>query len=307
MLLHHTQPIQLNPPLTTFLPSHESWSFSTRIQHLFVDLRRETPLPTRRFSLRRGDKEIVQQSQLLTRLASNSLKTIPTAVIILTLANRPNMSERKVAISTHPDVTLPPRLSDGKILPKAVWNFERHCRNYFLNAEEVPDDAKVSRLLSSFEDCLVNDWMTVNRDRLTAITFEQFMTEFRTRWLPRHWESQMRMQLLRSRFDPKKVDFETWVYQVQVLNVYLRGTPSHLDDDSMRLQIRDSIDGELQSLVRKKKNLNEITELHLWIAEVKSLDDQRREEEKRIQEVFDQVMSARNRQFDASSRNARIK
>ena len=56
-----------------------------------------------------------------------------------------------------------------------------------------------------------------------------------------------------------------------------------------------------------KKNLNEITELHLWIAEVKSLDDQRREEEKRIQEVFDQLMSARNRQFDASSRNARIK
>ena len=75
----------------------------------------------------------------------------------------------------------------------------------------------------------------------------------------------------------------------------------------MRLRIRDSIDGELQSLVKMKRNLNEITELHLWIAEVKSLDDQRREEEKRIQEVFDQVMSARNRQSDASSRNARIK
>ena len=219
------------------------------------------------------------------------------------------MSERKVAISTYPDVTLPPRLSDGAILPEAVWKFERHCLNYFVNAEEdIPDDAKVSRLLSSFDDCLVNDWMAVNRDRLITLTFKQFMSEFRTRWLPRHWERDIRIHLQRARFDPKKDHFGTWIIQMQVLNVYLRGTPFHLDDDRMRLQIWDNIDEELQLLVgMKKHHLDEITELHLWIAEVKNLDDQRREEEKRIQEVFDQVMAARNRQFRASSRNARFK
>lgn len=218
------------------------------------------------------------------------------------------MSEQsqKVAISTHPVVTRPPWLSKGKILPKAVWDFERHCLNYFVHAKGgVPDDARVAHILSSFGGFLVSDWALEDRDRLITLTFEQFMSEFRTRWLPHGWDSQLRSQILRARFDPKKIRFGPWAYQLQVLNVYLRGTSSHLDDDSMRFHIQCSIDTDLQLLVGK--HANEISELHRWIAEVESLDDQRRDEEKRIREVVDQMMSDHNRQFGASSRNARIK
>jgi hypothetical protein len=218
------------------------------------------------------------------------------------------MSEqsRKVAISTHPVITRPPRLSKGKILPKAVWDFEHHCLNYFVHAKGgVPDDARVARILSSFEDFLVCDWAATDRVRLITLTFEQFMSEFRTRWLPFGWESQLRTELLRARFDPKKISFRSWANQVQVLNAYLRGTSSHLDDDSMRFHIQRSIDPELQLLVGEYAN--EMTELHLWIAKVVSLDDRRRDEEKRMREVFDQMMSARDRQLGSSSRNTRIK
>ena len=202
------------------------------------------------------------------------------------------MSEQKVAISTHPIFTHPPRLSAGKILPKAVVSFEFHCENYFANARGgVTDDAKVARILSSFDDLLVNDWIRVNRDRLITLTFEQFMSEFRTRWLPYNWEHQLLSQIMGSRFDPKKTRFGPWAEQVQTLNVYLRGTPLRLDNRSMRLLLQTNLDEDLQSLVWLA-NANEITELHHWVTKVESLDDRRRKEAKRMWEVYNQVTNA---------------
>ena len=54
-------------------------------------------------------------------------------------------------------------LSDGEILPRANRDFENHCCNYFVNAKEnVVNDAKLARPLSSFYDYLVNDWIAVD-------------------------------------------------------------------------------------------------------------------------------------------------
>jgi hypothetical protein len=176
------------------------------------------------------------------------------------------MSEQEMAISNHPVVTRPPRLSDGEILPRAVRNFEHHCQNYFVNAKEgVADNERVARILSCFDDYLVNDWIAVDRDRLITLTFEQFMTEFRTRWLPLNWERELRVQVLSARFNPKRIRFGAWAYQVQSLNVSLRGTPSHLDEHWMRLQLQANFDEELR-LLAQEANVNEITDLHLWVA-----------------------------------------
>jgi len=217
------------------------------------------------------------------------------------------MSEQKVAISNHPVITRRPRLSDGEILPKAVRNFENHCQNYFINVKGgVADDEKVARILSCFENYLVNDWIAGDRDRLITLTFEQFMSEFRTRWLPFDWERDLCIQVLSARFDPKKIRFEAWANQVQTLNVYLRGTPSHLDEHRMRLQLEANIDEELRSLVREAK-ANQITELHIWVAEVKDLDDYRHDRRKHMREAFDDMIRARKGQFSNSSRNTNTK
>jgi hypothetical protein len=106
---------------------------------------------------------------------------------------------------------------------------------------------------------------------------------------------------MRFRFDPKKTRFGPWADQVQTLNAYLRGTPSRLDNESMRLLLQVNLDEDLQSLVWLTK-ANEITELHHWVDKVKSLDDRRRNEEKRMWEVFNQMTNAHQRQFGASSR-----
>ncbi|KAH9023237.1 hypothetical protein EDB85DRAFT_331713 [Lactarius pseudohatsudake] len=208
-------------------------------------------------------------------------------------AQRPNTSEHKLAVSNHPVITRPPRLSDGDILPKAVRNFENHCQNYFINAKGgVADDEKVARILSCFENCLVNDWIVEDRGRLINLTFEQFMAEFRTTWLPLHWERDLSVQVLSARFDPKRISFGAWANQVQVLNVDLRGTPSHLDEHRMRNQLNANMDEDLRSLAREAKT-NQITELHEWVARVGDLDDHRRDREKRMREAVDQMIRAR--------------
>ncbi|KAI9464548.1 hypothetical protein BJY52DRAFT_1184279 [Lactarius psammicola] len=206
-----------------------------------------------------------------------------------------------------PWLHVPPRLSDGEILPKTIRNFENHCLNYFVNAEEgVADNEMVARILSCFENSLVNDWIAVDRDRLITLTFEQFMTEFRTRWLPLNWERELSIQILGARFDPKKIRFGAWAYQIQSLNADLRGTPSHLDEHSMRLQLGANIDEELRSLVRGAK-ANQIKELHTWVAEVSDLDDYRHDRQKRMREVIDEMIHAREGSFGVSSQNANTK
>ena len=157
------------------------------------------------------------------------------------------MSDSKIAISSHPVVTHPPLLSNGKISPKSLNDFNYHCFNYFVNAKgSIDDDVKVSCILGCFENDLVNDWISVNREKFMNLTFAEFMTAFRACWLPLDWEQSIRAKLLSARLYPKKQCFEDWASSIQSLNVCLCGTPSHLDDDRICLQLEAGLDEDLQ-------------------------------------------------------------
>ena len=185
------------------------------------------------------------------------------------------MNDQKIAISSHPVVTRPPILSNGEISPKSVKDFENHCLNYFVNAKGgIEDEIKVTRILGCFENDLVNDCISVNRDRFTTLAFADFMTEFRARWLPHDWEQSLRSKILSARLYPKKQRFEDWASSIQSLNVSLRGTPSHLDDGRIRLQLEAGLDEELQTAARDAKAHEELS-LHPWITKIKELDNRR--------------------------------
>ena len=58
-------------------------------------------------------------------------------------------------------------------------DFENHCLNYFVNAKGgIEDDVKVARILGCFENDLVNDRISVNRERFTMLSFPDFMIEY---------------------------------------------------------------------------------------------------------------------------------
>ena len=214
------------------------------------------------------------------------------------------MSEQKMAVSSHLLVTRPPHLSNGEITPKSVKDFENHCLNYFINAKgRIEDDVKVSRILGCFENDLVNDWVSVNRERFTTLSFTDFMTEFRARWLPHDWEQNLRSKILSARLFPKKTHFEDWAASIQSLNVSLRGTPSHLDDDRIRLQLEAGLDKDLQTAARDAKAHEEMS-LHPWIAKIKELDNCRIIQRKRVAEAIEEAMKSNKKPFSSSSRYA---
>ena len=176
--------------------------------------------------------------------------------------------------------------------------------NYFINAKGgIEDNLKVSRILGCFENDLVNDWISVNRERFTELSFKNFMTEFRSRWLPHDWEDLVRSKILSARLYPKKHRFEDWAAHIQSLNISLRGTPSHLDDARIRLQLEAGLDDDLRTAARDAK-ANAIAELHPWIAKIKDLDNTRITQRKRMNEAIEDHHKANKRPFNPSSRYA---
>ena len=161
----------------------------------------------------------------------------------------------------------------------------------------VEDGQKVMKILGCFENPLVNNWISVNRSRLRTLTFEEFMVEFRQRWLPRNWEEDVAMRILSSRLDPKQMTVEEWAAQLQTWNVALRGTDSHIDDDQMRRQLDANLDTELHKKTRNEK-VTAIRDLLPWIQKVAEIDDLRQTEQKCFTEAIDDHLRASKRLYD---------
>lgn len=139
----------------------------------------------------------------------------------------------------------------------------------------------------------------MNRKRLRTLEFEQFMDEFRSRWLPKTWVEDLRNDILGSRLDPKLTTFEAWASKIQTLNVALRGTDSHLDDDLMRRQLEANIDLELRSLARKDK-VPATADFLTWMARMTELDNDRQSDRKRIGEIVDEKNRVNKHPYDPS-------
>ena len=210
------------------------------------------------------------------------------------------MSDQKTAVSTHLLVTWPPQLSNSEISPKSVKDFKNHCLNYFVNAKGgIEDDVKVARILGCFENDLVNDWISVNRERFTMLSFPDFMIEFCARWLPHDWEQTLRSKIFSARLYAKKQCFEDWAASIQSMNVSLWGTPSHLDDNRIRLQLEAGLDEELQTAARDAKAHEELL-LHPWISKIKDLDNRRIIQHKRVAEAVEEAMKSNKKPFSSS-------
>ena len=197
-------------------------------------------------------------------------------------------------------------MTDGEISPKVIREFEVRCAVYFMNVKGgVTDDQKVKKLLGSFKNTLVNDWMSTECDRLIQLPFSDFMEEFRERWLPANWEQTVLTQMLGKHLDPAKSTFEAWAAQILSHNVSLRGTKSHMTDKALRRQLEIMLDEELRTLACEA-NVAEIVTLKDWMAKVKELDNRRQIDLKRMAQFFDAAsIRAAKRQNTGSYPNSR--
>jgi hypothetical protein len=80
-----------------------------------------------------------------------------------------------------------PILCPGDISPDVMRKFELACLNYF-DHKEVIAKKQVCKILSSFKDSCISDWIANERDQLLKLSFAEFMVEIREGYLNRDWE-----------------------------------------------------------------------------------------------------------------------
>ena len=216
------------------------------------------------------------------------------------------MSDSKTATIKHNVLIHPPVMTDGEISPKIIREFEVRCAVYFMNVKGgVADDQKVKKLLGSFKNTLVDNWMSTECDRIVQLSFSDFMDKFWERWLPANWEQTVLTQMLGMHLDPTKHTFETWAAQILSHNVSLRGTKSHMTNEALRQQLEIMLDEELRTLACET-TVAEIVTLKDWMAKIKELDNRRQIDLKRMAQFFDAAsMRAAKRQNTGSYPNSR--
>jgi hypothetical protein len=212
------------------------------------------------------------------------------------------MSDSKLATVHHPIMSHPPIMTSGEITPKVVWEFENRCEVFFLNGKEyIPDDRKVAKILGCFEQDFVAEWASTEREHLIKKTLEEFLKEFRTRWLPNDWEQKITTLMISTRLDLTKQTFADWSSQILSHNICLRNYPAHMDEKALRTQLYVMLDEELRILSSETK-ISEITELRPWMAKIKEIDTHRQVELKCMAHFFD-VSSARYAKHQNTGQN----
>jgi hypothetical protein len=127
----------------------------------------------------------------------------------------------------HDALSKLPILLPGDISPEVMCTFKIKCLGYFDN-KEVSKDKYVRKILSCFQDPCIIDWITVERECLLELSFEDFMKEFRAAYLHKNWEDKTHRDILSMK--QGNLPFWTFATHLQTKNALLCNTSSHLDD-----------------------------------------------------------------------------
>jgi reverse transcriptase-like protein/integrase-like protein/chromodomain-containing protein len=211
------------------------------------------------------------------------------------------MSSSNTATLEYLTLHHPPVLTSGELSPRVVMEFEQSCLDYFANAKGgVTDELQVIRILPSFQDQLVRDWIAADRPRLSKLSFKEFIDELRKAFLPRNWEDRLRAQILTERLRPN-IRFLTWATSLQTQNCVLRGTTSHLSDSRLRDQIEAGVDEELRLAARKSK-AHEATSMRDFLDIYELCDAERKVAHKQFRNIIaDENRNKRNNKENHSN------
>jgi hypothetical protein len=174
-----------------------------------------------------------------------------------------------------------PVLTPGDISPSVMRQFEHGCKNYFVHKKIIVDD-QVALIIGGIQDSRVGDWISGERDRLIALSFNDFMIEFHTNYLAEDWEEDTLHEILS--MTQGNTSFWDFAVAIQNKNSLLRGTTSHLEDDKLRHQINAGMEVRLSKKVLSEK-LNKVVGFRKWLSEVKRCDDVLRAEREEYERI----------------------
>ena len=146
------------------------------------------------------------------------------------------------------------------------------------------DEEKVKLILGVFKDVHIRDWIATDHVCLLGLTFNDFMSELHTNFLPSDWVESVWISLLGMRM-MKNVKFWDYAQKVCVLNIVLQGTPSHLGESTPHNQLEARLKSSLQTECAREE-LYKLTTLKEWIEHVRKIDKQLTTKRKQYQEIF---------------------
>jgi hypothetical protein len=146
---------------------------------------------------------------------------------------------------------------------------------WLFREREIDEDKRVCKILASLQDHKVRDWISMDRDRILALSFSRFMTKFRTAYLDEDWEDAICREL--GSMTQGTDLFWDYAICVQAKNSLLVSTNSHLDTD----QLRHCIEAGMEELLSRRcanAKVNQEKAFKKWLTDVKRLDNMMRAE-----------------------------
>ena len=148
--------------------------------------------------------------------------------------------------------------------------------------KKIIADDQVALIIGGIQDNRVGDWISSDRDRLIALSFDKFMVEFRDNYLAEDWEEDTLREVLS--MTQGNSSFWDFAVAIQNKNSLLRDTTSHLADDKLHHQINAGMEIRLSKKVSSEK-VNKVISFRKWLSEVKRCDDVLRAEREEYERI----------------------
>ncbi|KAJ7751037.1 hypothetical protein B0H16DRAFT_837114, partial [Mycena metata] len=172
-----------------------------------------------------------------------------------------------------------PTLHAGKLTAVVLDDFDLACSHVF-DAKDTATDKRVSVILACFQDQKIINWYrpTKNRERLLALSYTEFLSELRTKFLDPDWQTDLRTKVMSMRQDDHRTfdDFATTLIGHASLLV-----DDPLSDTLLRHHLEAGMSEDLRYIYMRDKDMKVLIakddlDIDVWVREVNKLDDDRR-------------------------------
>ncbi|KAJ6490459.1 hypothetical protein DFH09DRAFT_947820, partial [Mycena vulgaris] len=173
-----------------------------------------------------------------------------------------------------------PTFHKGELTPLVIDDMELACTNYF-NAKDVAAEKQVVTILGCFMDPHFTNWVrpSATRARLIALTFPEFMKEFKEKFLDDDWETLVRSDVMSMR----QADDQTFDQFATSLisHTSLLADTAPIGDVQTRHQLEAGMADDLRFICMRNDKLKELiakptSTLDQYIRAVNRLDEERR-------------------------------
>ncbi|KII87828.1 hypothetical protein PLICRDRAFT_73864, partial [Plicaturopsis crispa FD-325 SS-3] len=190
-------------------------------------------------------------------------------------------------------ITKPPVLTAGKVSPRVLREWAQGAGGYFFHGGIIPS-RQVEAVASGIRDDRLQDWYMGDKERIIALTFEQFLAEVRVKCLPEDWEYDVRSAILSSRQGAST--FEDWYIKMSSENALLVGTECHIDDGILRHHLEACCHEDTAHECKEVKAYK-ILDFSKWINEVVRCDKKRMRVAEQHQKVVDTAVKSKTTSF----------